>query len=673
MYMQNRKNEIANICSAKPVGLIAIKFLLDRLLAACGNMAFHVKQEPGNELSEWMFKLTEQVKNTINDLITFLPWLLIAVPAKFSDAFSLISEAPTFYELAKIEEYLLPRIAGFYKEENTKEEEEWLDQFRIHIIQGSQRAKEFMLITERLAAQCIELSNIDYDFLYNRSQHLLAIGYNVDEHKRDNSYYDLLASESRLTTFAAIAQGKLPQESWFALGRQLTNIGTTPLLLSWSGSMFEYLMPLIIMPTYANTLLDETTNGIVQKQIEYGKKRGVPWGISESGYNLVDANLNYQYRAFGVPGTGFKRGLGEDLVIAPYATEMALMVKPYEACVNLQLMQKEGFEGRYGFYEAIDYTAARVPRRQTNAVIRSYMVHHKGMSFLSLAYCLCDKPMQKRFEAEVQFKATLLLLQERVPRITTFYSPSVHVADSGMVAETDTSMRVITTPHTLVPEVQLLSNGRYNVMVTNAGGGYSRWKDIAVTRWREDSTCDNWGTFCFIRDMETNFSWSAAYQPTLQQGDNYEAVFSQGRAEFRRRDHSLETHTEVVVSPEDDVELRRLHITNRSRKKRIIEITSYTEVVLTSENADAAHPAFSNLFVQTEIVENRQAILCTRRPRSADTQLPWMFHLMKVHDAEVSGISYETDRSKFIGRGNCIQFFVFFCERQCVCAVSSCT
>ena len=173
--------------------------------------------------------------------------------------------------------------------------------------------------------------------------------------------------------------------------------------------MFEYLMPLIIMPTYANTLLDETTNGIVQKQIDYGRKRGVPWGISESGYNLVDANLNYQYRAFGVPGTGFKRGLGEDLVIAPYASEMALMVKPYEACVNLQLMQKEGFEGRYGFYEAIDYTAARVPRRQTNAVIRSYMVHHKGMSFLSLAYCLCDRPMQKRFEAEVQFKATLLL------------------------------------------------------------------------------------------------------------------------------------------------------------------------------------------------------------------------------------------------------------------------
>ncbi|MES2328858.1 MAG: glucoamylase family protein [Bacteroidota bacterium] len=654
IYAEQLKDDIIQLCANRPKGLIAIKFLLDKLQASCGNMSFHVKPDPEDPTYEWLQKLTEHIQATINDLLTFLPWLLIAVPAKFSDAFSLISVAPTFYELAKIEEYLLPRISGFYKEENAKEEEEWLDQFRIHIIQGSQRAKEFILITQRLTQQCVELSTMDYDFLYDRSQHLLSIGYNFEEQKKDNSYYDLLASEARLATFVAIAQGKLPQESWFALGRQLTNVGTTPLLLSWSGSMFEYLMPMLIMPSYGNTLLDETTKGIVEKQIEYGKKRGVPWGISESGYNLVDANLNYQYHAFGVPGTGFKRGLGEDLVIAPYATEMSLMVSPAEACRNLKLLQKEGFEGAYGFYEAVDYTPGRTPRRQSNVVIRSYMAHHKGMGFLSLAYCLLDQPMQKRFEAEVQFKATLLILQERVPRITSFYSPAVHIADAGVGGGSDTSMRVITTPHTPVPEVQLLSNGRYHTMVTNAGGGYSRWKDIAVTRWREDSTCDNWGTFCFIRDLETGNTWSAAYQPTLKQGDNYEAVFSQGRAEFRRRDLSLETHTEVVVSPEDDVELRRVHITNRSRRKMSIEITSYAEVVLAPDMADASHPAFSNLFVQTEIVPQRQAIVCTRRPRSADAQMPWMFHLMKVHDAEITNVSYETDRSKFIGRGNTI-------------------
>jgi cellobiose phosphorylase len=228
----------------------------------------------------------------------------------------------------------------------------------------------------------------------------------------------------------------------------------------------------------------------------------------------------------------------------------------------------------------------------------------------------------------------------------------VHEADISITPGGNAAMRVINTPDTTIPEVQLLSNGRYNVMVTNAGGGYSRWKNIALTRWREDCTCDNWGTFCYIRDLENDTSWSTAFQPTLVQGDNYEAVFSQGRAEFRRRDVSLETHTEIVVSPEDDIELRRVHLTNRSRKRRTIEITSYTEVVLTSALADEMHPAFSNLFVQTEINEQRNAILCTRRPRSEHEHNPCMFHVMKVHDTDIKNVSYETDRDKFIGRGN---------------------
>ncbi|MBC7626517.1 MAG: cyclic beta 1-2 glucan synthetase, partial [Ferruginibacter sp.] len=249
-------------------------------------------------------------------------------------------------------------------------------------------------------------------------------------------------------------------------------------------------------------------------------------------------------------------------------------------------------------------------------------------------------------------KSALLLLQERIPRISTFYSPSVHAGDTSIVSGNDQSIRIINTPNTVIPEIQLLSNGRYHVMITNAGGGYSKWKNIAVTRWREDITCDNWGSFCYIRDLESNLFWSSAYQPTMQQGENYEAVFSEGRAEFRRRDFSLETHTEIVVSPEDDIELRRIHITNRSRKKRILEITGYAEVVLATPAADEAHPAFSNLFVQTEIVDQRNAILCTRRPRSLDEKTPWMFHLMKVNGAEILNVSYETDRDKFIGRGN---------------------
>ena len=243
--------------------------------------------------------------------------------------------------------------------------------------------------------------------------------------------------------------------------------------------------------------------------------------------------------------------------------------------------------------------------------------------------------MQKRFEADLQMRSALLLLQERIPRITTFYSPSIHESDINITPGGTESMRVINTPQTTIPEVQLLSNGRYHVMLTNTGGGYSRWKNIALTRWREDCTCDNWGTFCYIRDLDNNNTWSAAFQPTLKQGENYEAVFSQGRAEFRRRDSAMETHTEIVVSPEDDIELRRVHIINRSRKRRSIEVTSYAEVVLAAPIADELHPAFSNLFVQTEINEHRHAIICTRRPRSVDEQNPWMFHLMKVHNAEI--------------------------------------
>src|SRR4030095_615054 len=232
----------------------------------------------------------------------------------------------------------------------------------------------------------------------------------------DNSYYDLLASEARLCDFIAIAQGQLPQESWFALGRLLTTAGGEPVLLSWSGSMFEYLMPLLVMPTYDNTLLDQTYKAAVRRQREYGDQHGVPWGMSESGYYAVDVHRNYQYRAFGVPGLGLKRGLGEDLVIAPYASALALMVAPEEACLNLQSLAPSGFENRFGLYEAIDYTRSRLPRGTTHSVVQSYMAHHQGMTFLSLAHLLLDRRLTQRFHSDPALQATLMLLQERIPK-----------------------------------------------------------------------------------------------------------------------------------------------------------------------------------------------------------------------------------------------------------------
>src|SRR5690554_2375922 len=377
----------------------------------------------------------------------------------------------------------------------------------------------------KLADYCEQLSKVEYDFLFEKSTNLLRIGYNVDEQRKDESFYDMLASEARLGIFIGIAQGKIPQESWFSLSRLLTSSSGGPILLSWSGSMFEYLMPQLIMPTYESTLLDQTNIATVKRQIEYGKIRGIPWGISESGYNNVDANLNYQYRAFGVPGLGLKRGLEDDLVIAPYASMLALMISPGKAASNLQLLSLEGFEGEYGFYEAIDYTSSRLPKGSSHVVINSYMTHHQGMSLLSMAYVLLNKPMQRRFVSELRFQATLLLLQERIPKISIFYA---HTADISEIHPTlsDVQIRSIKSPNTLMPEVQLLSNGRYQVMITNSGGGYSRWKNLSVTRWREDSTLDNYGVFCYIKDVDSGKFWSNTYHPTLHPPMNYEAVFS---------------------------------------------------------------------------------------------------------------------------------------------------
>lgn len=606
-----------------------------------------------SDASWWARVLVRQCRAALDELMLLASWVWLPVAPDGLGDFPSISEIPTLRELARPEVDLLPKIEQRLNLATTPEEYKWLNALRQNITEAGHRANERIAAIERLALLSNEFAQMEYGFLYDKARHLLVIGYTVDELRCDSSYYDLLASEARLCNFIAIAQGQLPQESWFSLGRLLTSVGGEPVLLSWSGSMFEYLMPLLVMPTYENTLLDQTYKAVVDRQIEYGKQCGIPWGMSESGYNMVDMHLNYQYRAFGVPELGLKRGLSEDLVIAPYASALALMVAPEAACLNLQRLATEGFDGKFGFYEAIDYTSSRQRRGETNVVIHSYMAHHQGMSLLSLAYLLLNRPMQKRFKSSPPLHSTLPLLQERVPKATTFYThiskfSNIHVTSSIP----ERPMRIFNSPNTPIPEVHLLSNGRYHVMVTNAGGGYSRWKDLAITRWREDSTCDNWGTFAYIRDVATGEFWSNAYQPTLRQPKRYEAIFSEGRAEFRRRDNNFDTYTEIVVSPEDDIELRRIRITNNSHTRRTVDITSYAEVVLAPVAVDATHPAFSNLFVQTEIIEQKQAILCTRRPRSPDEHFPWMLHLMTARDGDIEEISYETDRMQFIGYSN---------------------
>ncbi len=515
-------------------------------------------------------------------------------------------------------------------------------------------ALERLATIDDLVDRCRKLAVMDFEFLYDTARDLLAIGYDVGERRRDPSCYDLLASEARLASFLLIAQGQVPKKHWFALGRLLTSHGGDVSLISWSGSMFEYLMPRLIMPSYPNTLLEQTCKAAVSRQIEYGRQRAVPWGISESCYNATDIHQVYQYRAFGVPGLGFKRGLGDDLVIAPYASALALIVFPREACRNLQALAADGLLGTYGFYEAVDYTPSRVPRGKNHAIVRTFMAHHQGMSLLAIEHVLLNRPMQRRFMSDPLAQATELLLQERVPKKgATLHPHAAEVSAAARPPDADAGaiMRVFTDPNTPIPEVHLLSNGRYHVMATHAGGGYSRWRDLAVTRWREDATSDGWGTFVYLRDRDSGHYWSTAYQPTLRKADHYEAIFVQARAEYRRRDQEIETHTEISVSPEDDVEIRRVTLANQSSRVRHIEVTSYAEVVLAPLNTDLAHRTFSNLFVQAEIVHDRQAILCTRRRRTPGEQVPWMFHLMAAPGMVADEPSYETDRAQFIGRG----------------------
>jgi cyclic beta-1,2-glucan synthetase len=671
------------------ITLVAARHLFDRLARyaaaivdefaadVAGNddadVATDVANTSTSQADWWAAALSRQCQAMREELIFLAPWSGLPEAPVGLGGFDDINRMPTLRELAGLKlawsDRLASRLDALARPAQANSTQiHWLTTLSRDIEQASAHAQTRIAIIEQLALQAGEMANVEYGFLYDKGARQLAIGYSVDERRRDSGFYDLLASEARLTVFVAIAQGQLPQESWFALGRLLTRAGGEPILLSWSGSMFEYLMPQLVMPTYDHTLIDQTARAAVTRQIEYGQQLGLPWGISESGYNTVDLQLNYQYRAFGVPGLGLKRGLGEDRVVAPYASAMALMVAPEAACLNLQRLSAAGAEGGFGFHEAIDYTPLRQRRGEKQTLVRSYMVHHQGMSLLALAYLLLDRPMQKRFAADPLLQSTLLLLQERIPRASTLYahSPELSGELSGATIP-EMPIRVLTNPDSAVPEVQLLSNGRYHVMLTHAGGGYSRWNDLAVTRWREDTTRDPWGNFIYLKDVASGATWSTAHQPALRRADHYEAIFSEGRAEFRRRDtgknggknvgqnknedFDFDTHTDIVVSPEDDIELRRVRITNRGDTPRSIEITSYAEVVLAPAAADALHPAFSNLFVQTEIVESRRAMLCTRRPRSREEHSPWLFHLMSVHDAEVESLTYETDRARFLGRG----------------------
>ena len=495
---------------------------------------------------------------------------------------------------------------------------------------------------------------MDFTFLFDPERKLLSIGYRVAENSLDPNCYDLLASEARLASFIAIAKGDVPASHWFHLGRALTPLGNGSALISWSGSIFEYLMPALVMRFPAGSLLSRTYELIVRRQIQYGAERRVPWGVSESAYNARDLDFTYQYSSFGVPGLGLKRGLSEDIVIAPYAAALAAMIDPAAATQDFAQLAEAGGKGTYGFYEALDYTGTRVPEGKDVAIVRAYMSHHQGMSLVAIANVLNDGVMRSRFHAEPIVRATELLLQERTPRDVPVARPRAEeVSAAAQVRDLIPPMsRRFTSPHEPTPRTHMLSNGRYAVMLTVAGSGYSRWRDIAVTRWREDTTRDCWGSYIFLRDVQTGSVWSAGYQPSGVEADDYEVSFSEERAEIIRRDGDWSTTFEVVVSSEDDAEVRRISVTNLGTRARDLQVTSYAELSLAPQAVDVAHPAFANLFVQTEFVPEINALLATRRRRSDDDPTVWAAQVVVVEGETVGELQYETDRARFLGRGH---------------------
>jgi cyclic beta-1,2-glucan synthetase len=522
------------------------------------------------------------------------------------------------------------------------------------LTRANSAAARLALRAAELAELADELvSEMDFEFLFDPNRRLFSIGFSVTDGRLDASFYDLLASEARLASFVAIATGKVPRDHWFALGRALTPAGGTRALLSWSGSMFEYFMPLLVMRSYPETLLDETYDAVLERQIAYGAERGAPWGVSEAAYNLQDLERNYQYKAFGVPGLGLKRGLGEELVVAPYATFLAAPLRPAETVRNLRRLAEEGLASATGFHESIDYTPDRLAPAPDHrgVVIRTSMAHHLGMTMVALDNAVRARIMQRRFHAEPRVQAAELLLQERIPQLVPLkHPPAERVADlpGGRTTPAPTGRRYVT-PHTLSPRAHLLSNGSYTVMITNAGGGYSRRRDLAVTRWREDLTRDASGAFTYVRDRTTGRFWSTAHQPTLVEPDDYEVSFTPDRAVFRRRDGDIELLTDVAVSAEDDAEFRRVSITNRGSSTRHLDVTSYAEVVLAPPAADIAHPAFGNLFVETTALPDRDALLCTRRPRGTEPRV-YLAHVVAGRGRVGEAVEYETARARFLGR-----------------------
>jgi cyclic beta-1,2-glucan synthetase len=510
---------------------------------------------------------------------------------------------------------------------------------------------------QREGARCRALADgMSFRFLFDEARELLSTGYNVSNARLDTSYYDLLASEARLASLVAVAKGDAPQKHWFRLARPRARVDSRRALLSWSGSMFEYLMPLLVTQSSPRTLLDEAMRGAVARQRTYGSERGVPWGISESAYNVMDLEMTYQYRAFGVPGLGLKAGLAEDLVVTPYATALAALVDPIAAARNFRALAREGLDGQFGFFEAIDYSPSRLPPGKRGVVVRSFMAHHHGMTLVALDNTLHDRRVQRLFHADPRIKASELLLEERIPTGVEL----LKVPDAALAAPVRHAPDLDLSERMRLEEgaplrVHLMGHGALSTLVTNTGAGSLTWKGIDINRFREDAVFDGGGIYAYVRNLSAYRMWSAAYHPARGKASNYEAAFFIDRVELRRRDGAVETITEIVPSAEHPAEVRRFTLKNHGDEPCEVELTTFTELALASHGADVAHRAFSSLFIETEALPEQGAVIAHRRPRTAGEPSPWVAQVLTPEDEGFSEVDFDTSRADFVGRGGMIE------------------
>ncbi|RME60634.1 MAG: glycosyl transferase, partial [Candidatus Dadabacteria bacterium] len=558
----------------------------------------------------------------------------------------------TFSLLARLLDRLL-KIAADLPEEGE------VSKCRKLLIEGVEKS---LSVLEKLVRQSSKLSEqieklfkeIDFSFLYDKERGLFVIGYDVESSKPDKSYYDLLASECRLTSLVAIAKGDVPIKHWFRLGRMVVNTSGGRALVSWTGTMFEYLTPLLFNKSYPGTLITNSCIAAVKAQIAYGRQKKIPWGISESGYSGVDFETTYQYRAFGVPELGLKRGLADDLVVSPYSTFLALMVLPHEAVKNIKRLQRYGARGQYGFYEAIDFTPDRLAVGEKFHIVKSFLAHHQGMSFVSLCNVLKNGIFQERFHKNSIIKAVEILLQEKfpwqVPGAGQNLAEAVLTAEEEEKAETIRRVNVIEAVKLPVPRTHLLSNGKLLTVVDHEGAGYlGLANNFLLTNWEEDATVRSKGIFVYLRDLEEDLIWSATALPFDVKPEFYRVTFSADKAEFLRRDLLVTTRTDITVSPEDNVEIRRISFHNNSDKFRSIEVTTYGEVVLNDSKAHWSHPVFSKMFIEAKFIRECDGLLFKRRPRSRKDPPQFMFHMfsLKVCWAPTE---YLASREMFLGR-----------------------